>query len=337
MHLFVFSNLYTLFNLEKTAGFYLLLVGLSLSYVVATLIENALYNALTRAVYFIGATWLGIIFYLFIITLAYKILNLFFNIATPVSGVVLITVAVLLSIIGLIGGATIHEKTVVIKSKKIKNDLVIVQLSDVHYGTIRNTKFLEHLVERTNNLKPDIVVITGDLVDGTGKYTADMFLPLNNLKAPTYFVTGNHETYAGKSAVLGLLSKTTMTLLLDKKVSVKGVDIIGFDDIEGQKANISKLDKLKVNDSKYTILLNHRPKQAKALLEKGVDLMITGHTHAGQITPFDLMVMIEFRPYKGLNKIGDGYLYISPGTGTWGPPMRVGSKNEITKILLKNG
>jgi hypothetical protein len=213
--------------------------------------------------------------------------------------------------------------------------MTIVQLSDVHVGTIRNSGFLTELVRRTNELKPDIVMITGDLIDGSGPVDIHTFAPLNSLKSKTFFTTGNHERYHGVEETLAVLEKSNIDVLRNEVTEYKGVQIVGLDDPDQEfGTSIPALKSIKINQSKPAIMMLHRPVGLEEAHDAGIDLQLSGHTHNGQIFPLNLLVKPFFPRINGLYEYKGTYLYTSPGTGTWGPPMRLGSRSEITVIHL---
>ena len=203
-----------------------------------------------------------------------------------------------------------------------------------HAGPDPRRRHLEQLVEKTNALNPDLVLITGDLVDPQGNLTSDSLTPLNALTAPAYFVTGNHERYVGLDKVMSLLEKTSVIMLRNEVVLFDSLQLIGIDDSDNPDQVRRNLSGLELNPDMYTILLYHQPEGFKDAEAAGVDLMLSGHTHNGQIWPFNRVVRLRFKYVKGLHKIGNMKLYVSTGSGTWGPPMRLGSRNLITLIKL---
>jgi predicted MPP superfamily phosphohydrolase len=203
-----------------------------------------------------------------------------------------------------------------------------VQLSDIHIGSVHNSNYLQSIVEKTNALNPDVVFITGDLVDGSAPMHAGMFDELKGLKAPAYMILGNHETYEGVPEFLEIVKTTGIPVLRDEAVEFKGVQIVGLD-FKDERGNASRQYLKTVDYSKPTIVLHHIPVGVDEM-KSGV--MLSGHTHNGQIIPWNLFVRMAFKHVHGLYKTGDAYIYVSPGTGTWGPPMRLGSWNQITLL-----
>jgi predicted MPP superfamily phosphohydrolase len=219
----------------------------------------------------------------------------------------------------------------------------IVQLTDVHVGPTIGVDFIEKVVNDTNARNPDLIVITGDLVDGSVATLAEHTAPLARLRARdgVFFVTGNHEYYSGADEWIAHLTTLGIRTLRNERVRIggdSGFDLAGVDDFrsaafEGHGPDLERALAGR-DESRALVLLAHQPKQAKAAAAAGVDLQLSGHTHAGQIRPFDALVRLE-QPYlHGLYDVRAMKLYVSPGTGYWGPPMRVGTTSEITEITL---
>lgn len=220
----------------------------------------------------------------------------------------------------------------------------IVQVTDIHVGPTIGHGFLRKVVSDVNALDPDLVVITGDLVDGQVSELAEHVRPLADLRARhgVFFVTGNHEYYSGADAWIAHLASLGVRTLRNEHVRIGGADgfdLAGVDDFRaaefgnGHGPDLARA--LHGRDaSRPVVLLAHQPKQAIEASSAGVDLQLSGHTHAGQIRPFDLLVRLEQRFLEGLYEVGAMKLYVSPGTGYWGPPMRVGTTSEITEITL---
>lgn len=221
----------------------------------------------------------------------------------------------------------------------------IVQLTDVHIGPTLGGEWLRALVEQVNALAPDLVVITGDLVDGSVEHIGPDLQPLAALSAPhgVFFVTGNHEYYAGADAWIEELARLGVRTLRNERVAIGGEDgfeLAGVDDW-GAKRRLAHhgadLDKaLRGWDgTREVVLLAHQPKQAPQAIERGVGLVLSGHTHGGQIFPWGLFVRLD-QPYlRGLSKVGETHVYVSRGAGYWGPPMRIGSLPEIALLELE--
>ncbi|AUX47388.1 metallophosphatase [Sorangium cellulosum] len=222
----------------------------------------------------------------------------------------------------------------------------VVQLTDLHIGPMIGREWLERVVARVNALKPDLVAITGDLVDGSVEELRDHTAPLADLRARygVYFVTGNHEYYSGVDAWIEELGRLGVKVLHNERVAIgdgdHSFDLAGVDDWgargmgHGHGPDLARA--LAGRDpSRELVLLAHQPKQILEAAEMGVGLQLSGHTHGGQIFPWGLFVRLD-QPYvAGLSSHGETQIYVSRGTGYWGPPMRVGAPSEITLIELE--
>jgi len=222
----------------------------------------------------------------------------------------------------------------------------IAQLSDLHLDLVHGKNWLASVVERTNALEPDLIAITGDLAEGSVTQFAGEVEPLRDLSAPhgIFFVTGNHEYFHDLPGWLGLLSGFGVRVLRNERVFIGGgnggFDLAGVDDHDGGRiapGHGPDLPKaLQDRDASHpVVLLAHQPRIIDDAVRHGVDLVLSGHTHGGQIWPFSYLVYLQ-QPYvKGLKERDGTKLYLSSGTGFWGPPMRLGTTAEITLITLR--
>ncbi|HEU4523271.1 MAG TPA: metallophosphoesterase [Thermoanaerobaculia bacterium] len=252
--------------------------------------------------------------------------------------------AVALSIVGLVQARCPGVKRVAIPVDALPPSLDgyrIVQWSDVHVGPTIQRRFLESLVERTNALEPDAIAITGDLIDG---YLADLrehVQPLGGLRARdgVFYVTGNHEYYWRASEWIPELQRLGLVFLKNEhRVIGNDLVIAGVTDPVGRythKQDAHKALKDAPADA-FKILLSHRPQTARVAEKLGAHLQLSGHTHGGQFFPFSLFIR-WFQPIvAGLHRVGSLWLYVSRGTGHWGPPSRLGVGGEITVITLQS-
>jgi len=221
-------------------------------------------------------------------------------------------------------------------------DFSIVQISDLHIGGLIDKSFVKDSVEKINALKPDIVCITGDIVDTSLAYIEDAVLELNHIEAKhgIYYILGNHEYFHNPQEIIAFMQKTKLTLLLNESVAIEAlkVNIVGVTDLIGYRMDIYRPDIHQafkgINKSYKSILLAHQPKFIEELGEYRPELILSGHTHGGQIWPFKYLVRLQ-QPYvKGLHRLSTGsYIYVNSGIGFWGPPMRLDSQAEITYII----
>lgn len=223
--------------------------------------------------------------------------------------------------------------------------LTIVQLTDLHVGPFIGRRFVDELVDRVNALKPDVVAITGDLVDGDVPTLGPAVARLERLRARfgCFFVTGNHEYYSGEVAWTEFLESLGIVVLRNRRASIGDAggsfDLVGVDDWSGGRRRGRPgydLDRALAgrDPERAAVLLAHQPANFETVAERGVDIQLSGHTHGGQIFPGTVLIGLRWAYTRGLYRRGDAHLYVSRGCGFWGPPMRVGSPPEVVKLAL---
>jgi predicted MPP superfamily phosphohydrolase len=203
-----------------------------------------------------------------------------------------------------------------------------VQITDVHIGS-RSAEFLERVMQKVNSVNADFLCITGDFIDAPGIGEEELSA-LRSCPVPIYFSIGNHERYEDLEDILQRLQRLGVRVLRSQTHQHGPVQLIGIDDSDHPGQVERELARLNIDQSSFVLLLYHRPRGLAAAAAAGVDLMISGHTHNGQIVPFNFVVGRVFEQTVGLFSEGLAQLYVSPGTGTWGPVMRLGSRGEVT-------
>ncbi len=258
---------------------------------------------------------------------------------------------VALGVIGLISAFSLvtglqrpRVKHITIPMKNLpaeRSGFTIVQVSDLHLEAYKCDGALTHLVETVNGMKPDLVAITGDLVDGDLNHIPHLGEQLKRLKSThgTFAITGNHEYFSGYKDFLRFAGEYGIRTLRNETVTIDGMlQVVGLEDDEAVRFGNGGPDLEKAlsgcDRSKPTVLLYHRPYLFAEARTQGVGLQLAGHTHAGQIPPMDLIVWFFYKYPVGLFEKDGSYIYTSPGTGYWGPPMRFLSRHEITKFTL---
>jgi len=312
------------------------MIVLAFSYPLAVMAEQIVNNRYTKSIYAIVTTWFGLIFLALSWTIGFIILRMLITIPNTFTGLSIIVLSVCSALIGLKNARKIQTNNIKIKIKHLKKKIRIVHLSDLHLGSMLGDEFLNSVVERTNSLNPDVVVITGDIIDGSSPLTREMLMPLNKLNAPSFYVIGNHDIYEGVSKVLNLVKKTKVNVLYNKVKMIEGIQIIGLEYTENKNYCEKMLNKLNWRREIPSVLLYHSPVPLKLLEKYKLDLHLAGHTHGGQIFPFNLFVKLFFRNMKGFYEYKGSKQYVSMGTGFWGPPMRLTSRNEIVCLDLNS-
>ena len=235
-----------------------------------------------------------------------------------------------IGLVGFINALSPSVRKVRLTSTKVVEPLRFVQITDVHIGS-RSARFLKKVMRKVNQLDAQFLCITGDLVDSSG-VSEEELRSLQSFGGPIYFCIGNHEKYEYLDGIVQRLNNLGVTLLRNQAVINDGVQVMGIDDMVDAMQVSRQIARIPVATEPYVILLYHRPRGLQAAADAGVDLMLSGHTHNGQIVPFNFVVKRVFEQIRGLYYHGQTTLYVSTGTGTWGPIMRLGTRSEITLI-----
>jgi uncharacterized protein len=335
MNYYVLSKLFLLFNLERDIMFYTIVSVFTVSYLLGAELLRMFNGIFVKTFSAIFSTWLGVSFTFLWMFAILDLLTWIFHLNFAVFGYVVLFGVLILTIYSIYNATTFSIRTIKVESEKLSKSLKIVQLSDLHIGATHKKNFLSKSVSIVNDINPDFVVLTGDLLDGVHYYAGNEFECLSNIKCPVFFVLGNHEQFLDMDKVDSLLKNTNMSILRNKSVIHEGIQIIGIDDTPSKAKFVEAFNNIKIDVGRFTLLLYHRPNVYKEVAKSDVDLMLSGHTHGGQLFPINLIMYLIDGPVKGIHKQKDLITYISTGTGWWGPPMRLGSRNEITIIELE--
>ena len=249
----------------------------------------------------------------------------------PVIGGLCFLVTLGLSVKAIYNGRALHLKRLSFTSSKISAPLRLIFISDVHIGSNPKTH-LERICDKISSLDYDALMIGGDLFDSSAFQLSDLSA-LKQLKKPIYYITGNHEYYVkDHQTKIDALRDYNLQILDDEAALFKGINIIGIDDYHRPKPQ-ADIAHRHVNKDLFNLILVHQPTLWGALPVEA-DLMLSGHTHNGQLMPFNLLVRLQFKAVYGLYQQGTNQAYVSSGAGTWGPRMRLGTQNEIIDITL---
>ena len=358
-HLYAFLKLKKGFALGIPA-YLILAIFMALmvvSPIVVRISERHGYEALARGLAYIGFTWMGLLFIFISISFffdIYRLLHLLTKMLTqrPLAEFTLslrnfCTLAILFSFAVIIYGyfEALHIRTehVTVKTSKIPETIGrfrVVQISDVHLGLIVGKSRLKRILQKVKDARPDILVSTGDLVDGQMddlEALTDMFQNIPTTYGK-FAITGNHEFYAGLDRALAFTEKAGFTMLRGEGITVANLlNVAGVDDPArkryGTDSAASERALLeKMHGERFTLFLKHQPGINSESLGM-FDLQLSGHTHKGQIFPFNLVTKLYYRMHTGLSKVnGNALLYVSRGSGTWGPPFRFLSPPEVTVV-----
>lgn len=247
-------------------------------------------------------------------------------------GTVTLGAWLVLGTIGVLAASKISECYLAFNHHRLDRPYKLVQLSDLHVGS-RSSAFLQQAVDQALRHQPDALLITGDLIDASAVQTKDLSA-LADLPCPVYLSLGNHERYLDLDAAIAMIEANGIIVLRSQSTTNGCLQIIGVDDADHPDQVQGELPAVVLSDDHYRILLYHRPDGWSAAREAGIDLMLAGHTHGGQIWPFNYLVQWRFEHLVGLFSESNQHLYVSPGTGCWGPIMRLGTRAELTVIDL---
>ena len=353
-HLYVGWRLWSLPIFEGRSGHRALLIGLVLGYIAYPVGRILYHHGLPRlgtVVEYAGGLWMGFIILLCCAFVVVDVLTLFGLVLKPwvapmrtVAVLVVLVLAVVAWIGGLVRPRTVELEVEMPNLPAAADGLVIAHLSDLHLGSLIGERRLRSVIEQIDAMKPDLIAVTGDLVDGDVGTVETLVPVLKTLTAPlgVYSILGNHEIYAGADRCRVLMRDSGFVVLDSASVEViQGVWIAGVPD-SGRGPGTDGLDGALeaalagVGEGAAVIYLQHAPGNEVSIAAAGVGLMLDGHTHGGQIWPSHYLVRRIFPHMAGVRRIGDMTQLVSRGAGRWGPPMRLFAPSEIYRITLRN-
>ncbi|MDT8303337.1 MAG: metallophosphoesterase [Sedimentisphaerales bacterium] len=296
-----------------------------------------------------GMNWMAVLFLLCVPLLAVDLITgfgfLLSRFAPSLRGWALV-IGVALSVIGFIQGF----RPPVVQSYEVSlpdissemDETVIIAMSDLHLGSLLGEKWLAKRVAQVQAERPDLIVLLGDLFEGHGTPQGPLFQVLRRLSAPlgVWAVSGNHESHGGGNGNMTLTDAAGVQLLHDRWVEVRpGFVLAGVDDLTSSRRSGSAVDHvskaLADRPPGATVLLSHTPWQFEEAARAGVGLMLSGHTHGGQIWPFGYLVRLFYPLLAGRYEVANMPVIVSRGTGTWGPRMRLWHRGEILRVTLR--
>ena len=328
---------------------------LAFSFVIATLLSFRFSNAAERLFYWAAAVWLGFLNFLFwascVLWLAWFALRISHLAANPAVirsplAAAIYAMAALTAIYGLINARIIRVRRIPLHIPDLPepwHGRRAVVLSDLHLGPINGVRFCRRLVALASSFHPDIVFLPGDLFDGTKGDLDQLLAPFSELSPPLgiFFSTGNHEEFTSPAHYIEAVTRAGIRVLANEQVVIDGLRVAGvlYHDSSSPLHMKAALASMRPNgpESDRTqpgILLNHAPTRLPIVEQAGFNLQLSGHTHGGQFLPFTWITRRVYGRFtRGLHRFGTLQVYTSTGAGTWGPPMRVGTRPEI--VLLE--
>lgn len=326
----------------------IIITVMALATFLAFIVVNKKDTLWVRLSYLISFSWLGVLLNfglaILIVGPLFWLLKFFgLSLESLFFQASLILMTIILSVRSFLNAHRISIKKYVVNIKDLPSvwqNSRVIHISDIHLGPILRQNFFHRIIEKIKELKPNAIFITGDFFDGSESDFSWVNKPLNDLKAPLglYYSLGNHDFTLGADRVIDLLSGEDITVLNNRMVKKEGLQIIGLDFNPDRNFDLNReiLAHSGYCATEPSILLFHEPKDTVKSQGIGIDLQLSGHTHGGQMFPFNFLARYFYHNHShGLFKRGDYTLSVTAGVGTWGPPMRLGTRSEIVELTLR--
>lgn len=348
-------------NSPYRLAFIIIVLFLASAFLLGRTIERFSINIFSEILIWAGSIWMAFMVY-FLLQLVlidlFRLLNHFFGIfpefltqniqrAKNITAIIVVSISTITVLFGFINTKILAQKnfefSINKKAGKL-NELNIAALSDIHLGTIIGRSHLSKIVEKVNETNPDIILIPGDIIDEdigpVIKNNVGEILTGLKAKYGVYAVTGNHEYIGGVSAAKKYLAEHNINLLNDEHILIdSSFYLIGREDLSIAQFTSQRRKPLSeivenVDKTFPLILLDHQPFKLEQAVDNGIDLQLSGHTHHGQLYPFNYITNMVYELSWGYKKKGNTHIYVSCGAGGWGPPIRTNSRPEIVNIKL---
>ena len=335
-NLFIFVTFYKIINVSTNFWEFFLPFLITIYFPILVYICYNINEEIYCITYQISNIYLGYLLYTFLVALPLRFFDTFINFRPLIGLILLFIPSLIICIYGYFNAKSTKVQKITLKNQKYSGKIKILHLSDIHLGPIYQYESSQKIVNEINSLNPDIVIITGDFVDGTLKISQEMLNPFDTLTIPILYVTGNHEVMYGKEEFLKLLSNTRIKHIGNSNFEYKNVNFIGADWEDDLDSIIYK----NKDNNNVNVLVAHAPlKFPSDLIDSNVFLMLCGHTHGGQLFPFNVFAYFFNRCFKGLYSTTDEknqrFVYVSEGVNTAMVPMRVGSHRIFGLITIE--
>lgn len=348
--LYIVTNIYipkrlcSLFEIRKTRVFVGLftLMGVLVIASTASKPEAGIFLSLFKLLNF----WIGLVIYLFLFLICYEFIQRFIKVDKKKVGVGIIGLSLTVMTYGIWNARDYEVTHVEIPIENLSEKVRIFHIPDIHLGPFRGKELLQKLIDDIKRLEPDLVLINGDLVDNAVALNPDTLKLLRDVKRPVYFTSGNHDNNVDIQYLKALLTQYRVRVLNNEIVNIRGIQLVGLDYMNADD-NVydahastrsetikSVLPALDIDPGIPSVIVHHSAVGIKYMLEAGADLVLSGHTHAGQFFPITLIARIQFPYLKGLYTNKNTKIYVNQGIGTFGPPIRIGTKGEAALITL---
>jgi predicted MPP superfamily phosphohydrolase len=324
--------------------------SLAVAFILSTIAGYRSANALIPVVYAVSASWLGALNFAFFAAFAcWMVDSIAWMIGFPLPqfdiAVVLFGAAFLATAYGLINAGRLRVTHVTVALPNLPEawrGRTVALVTDLHLRHISGSKLLRRVVTRLRSVQPEAVFVSGDMFDGSQVGVDEIVAGWQGFSAPrgVYYVAGNHDEFVDRRIFLDAVSRAGVRVLNNEKVSVDGLQIVGVHDSEAEDPRELReiLGRARLGTALPSVLLAHRPVNLAVAEEAGISLQLSGHTHHGQMWPWNLVVRLIYGPFAyGLHRLRTMWVYTSSGAGMWGPPLRVGTRSEIVLIRLERG
>jgi predicted MPP superfamily phosphohydrolase len=322
-----------------------ILLAISFSGMIAFTVTT---NPVGKVIFIFGSLIAGIFLFTLLSVAVVDLINLIFKLTPQTRGITSIALTVILVLYGVLSAFAIRIKEITIPVQGLTKEIRAVHLTDMHLGNFRGNKQVEKVVKEIQELNPDVIFNTGDQFDSKIHFVEgnDVLAAFRTLNIPHYFVYGNHDEHVGVGEVIARMKNASATVLLNEVVHFGELQIIGLNNMladagtfdlhaSDNSENIeSVLSELQIDTNQPTIVLHHRPGGVRYMQEKGANLLLAGHTHAGQIFPLSFIAKLMFGYNSGHYKYNTMDIYVSEGIGTIFSPLRLGTSSELTLIRL---
>lgn len=341
------SRMNTLFGLTRR---WPMRIGVTLFFIVSLVALMSGTRSESTAVgmiYVIGGYLFSFYVFLLFNMLALHVMQFIWAPSKSVMAWAALALALLVTVWGALWANPFRVSEIEIPLKGLESEIKIMHISDVHIGHHRGKEYLERIVDETNAHNPDLILLNGDLVDSNVALLPGVLSPLQDFEAPAYFVNGNHDNYVDRQRALALIAEQGVRILHNEILETHGIYLVGLDYMnpddetfdmhpsDDKRTIENVLPALSLKKDKPSVLMHHSPVGAQYVAAKGIDLMLSGHTHAGQMFPGTLFTPFIFPFNAGLYEEGGTKVFVSQGAGTFGTRIRLGTSNEINLINLK--
>lgn len=343
---FVETRLVALFGIRRALPFRCLFVGVYVLGLTGLILADKSAGPLVGILYWLGGiSWITLIW----LSLAFIVSGLivaFTSVPAQRAHGAALGTALVLTGWGVYSARDFVVTTTEIVIPRLTTPLTIMHISDVHLGYHRSHDYLQKIVEVTNRSQPDVVIINGDLLDSKVALDPAILEPLKHFSAPVYFTGGNHEKYVDQIRAEEIVATMDVHILRNDIVTVKGTQLVGLRYMKADNNTLdlhpsddketieSALESMNIDNDRTAVFVHHSPVGIEYMAEKGADLVLAGHTHAGQVFPGTLLSPLFFAFNRGVSQVEKTKVLVSEGAGTYLTPMRSGSRNEINLVKL---